>query len=263
MLVPSPATDPTPEPTPTSQASDTPPAAAGLPASGQGDPPAGSAGGDKPARPEKLPEQFWDADAGAIKLDDLAGRLAELEEVARLDGERKAQIPKAPGEYTLDLPADLKLPEGYAWKVNKDDPVLQEFQKIAHEAGMTNADFQRLSGTYAKALSSQIAAQDAVLAAEFKSLGDRAAERVGAVTNAIGAQFGAETLKRLTPVFDTVGAGALVEVFEALLEGRLKSSGSPTSANGGSSGSGISSEQWAAMTPEQKIEFNRRAAGAK
>jgi hypothetical protein len=77
------------------------------------------AGGDKPQRPEHIPEKFWDAEKGEVRLEDLAKSYAELEKAkatppvkqetvddANLTEEQKAERAEAQkaARETLGLP---------------------------------------------------------------------------------------------------------------------------------------------------------------
>lgn len=72
-----------------------------------------------PQRPEGVPEQFWDAEKGAVKTDDLVKSYTELR--AKMDGNKPAEEPKPEDEakdpkgVKLERPEDAqKKPEGEA-----------------------------------------------------------------------------------------------------------------------------------------------------
>src|SRR3546814_4616791 len=52
------------------------------------------------ARPEHVPETFWDADAGRVRVDDLARAYAEL---AGADGSGAERPPARPDDYDFAL----------------------------------------------------------------------------------------------------------------------------------------------------------------
>ena len=70
-----------------------------------GDPAADpAADDDKPQRPEHIPEKFWDAEKGEVRVDDLAKSYAELEK----------------GRSKVDPKDGLKIPEGGAEAATKE-----------------------------------------------------------------------------------------------------------------------------------------------
>ena len=76
---------------------------------------------EAPARPDGLPDEFWDADAGTVRLDELVGAYGAL---ASAD-----KPPASPEDYALELDGLIGGPDA-------------EANRRMHEAGFTNAQVQ-------------------------------------------------------------------------------------------------------------------------
>jgi hypothetical protein len=123
----------------------TPPAA--------GDPTAG-----KPARPDSIPEQFWDTEKGEVKLDALGKSWLDLRtKIARGEG----KLPDTPDAYTLPALEGIQVAD----LVPAADPLWTETRQAAHKAGVTDAQLQEVMkpylGALAKVRANAAPAQDA------------------------------------------------------------------------------------------------------
>lgn len=132
------------------------------------------AGADgKAQRPDYLPEQFWDAETGAPRLDALARSWTDMRgKVARGEG----VVPATPEAYTLPqvegVAADL---------IKADDPLWTDIRQAAHAAQITPKQLEALAKPYlafvAKAApqaadpAAQAAADQAHIQAEISKLG--------------------------------------------------------------------------------------------
>ena len=76
---------------------------------------------EAPVRPEGLPDEFWDAGAGAVRLDELVGAYGALASAER--------PPASPDGYRLELDGTIGGPDA-------------EANRRMHEAGFTNAQVQ-------------------------------------------------------------------------------------------------------------------------
>ena len=79
------------------------------------------AGTEAPARPGGLPDEFWDAEAGRVRLDELAAAYGALASAER--------PPPGPEDYRLELDGLIGGPDA-------------EANRRMHEAGFTNAQVQ-------------------------------------------------------------------------------------------------------------------------
>lgn len=78
-------------------------------------------GTEAPVRPEGLPDEFWDPEAGGVRLDELVGAYGALASAER--------APASPEDYALELDGLLGGPDA-------------EANRRMHEAGFTNAQVQ-------------------------------------------------------------------------------------------------------------------------
>lgn len=139
----------------------------------------GGAGGDdggaspapaKPERPADLPEEFWDGEAGSVKIDALVPKLKEYQSLT-------AGIVQKPEEIDWTLPNDLD-PDAKdtVFEVNKDDPMVQALGPVL--VGLPQSKISELTAAMARfQLSEAKAAREAIKAEEAK-LGEKFMERV-------------------------------------------------------------------------------------
>ena len=76
---------------------------------------------EAPARPDGLPDEFWDAEAGRVRLDELVGAYGAFASAGK--------PPASPEDYALELDGLLGGPDA-------------EANRRMHEAGFTNAQAQ-------------------------------------------------------------------------------------------------------------------------
>ena len=76
---------------------------------------------EAPVRPDGLPDEFWDADAGSVRLDELVGAYGAFASAEK--------PPASPEDYALELDGLLGGPDA-------------EANRRMHEAGFTNAQAQ-------------------------------------------------------------------------------------------------------------------------
>lgn len=190
-------------------------------AAGTGDAAATGADG-KPVRPADMPEQFWDAEKGEVRVDQLAKSWKDLRgQVSRGEG----KVPEKPEGYTIPtiegVPADL---------VKGDDPLLVETRAAAHAAGVTDKQMQAIMAPYLKAYAkaqgaaadpeAAKAAHQAALAEELGKLGPNGRQLVRDVGGRIagmearGALTGEEATA-LKALGTAAGVRALAKLLEA------------------------------------------------
>lgn len=88
----------------------------------------------KPTRPDHIPEKFWDAEKGVVKLDDLAKSYAELEKA------KSGQPPK---------PAEAPLPGNPQAAIDQAAKTAEEAAKAAG-GDTSKVDFTELSAEFAQ-----------------------------------------------------------------------------------------------------------------
>ncbi len=207
--------------------------------------------GEKPARPEYIPENWWDADKG-FKVDDL-NALAAFK--AEYDANR-AQVPEKPDGYKPALPQDFQLPEGIVIPegeslIDENDPRILKAREFAHAKGLSQSDFEELIGLGVNLdLAEQATMQEAV-AKQKELLGPKATDRIGAVKTWIAAKLPADLAESLT---STMFTAKQVQAFETLM--RLNRGAVPGNPGAGRDGVGSSP----GIEGYDKMNFRQRMA---
>lgn len=226
----------------------TPPAGSTPPAPGGETPP------QTPARPDYIPENWWDGEKG-FKSEDFQALVArDAENAARL-----AQVPEAADKYEAKLPHDFKLPDGIEIPdgesaLNPDDPRIAAARDFAHANQMSQAQFE---GMLAMGVQLDLAEQGRINEAvkqQVELLGAKGAERVGAVKTWIAAKLPADQAEALTGMMFTAKS---IEAFEALM--RLNRGAVPGNPGAGreTGKTEISDEEYDKLSPVQRINYAR------
>jgi hypothetical protein len=257
-----PLTDPSSSPpAPAASSSAPPPAPAAASPSNQPDPAAAAS-----TRPDGIPESYWDSTTNALKVDqtalikDLKER-DELKAFKATEDSRKLTLPQKPEDFKLDLPKDFKAPEGMTFEFNKTDPILTEFQKIAHARGMDQDTFSAALGAFAAAKVQEQAQIDTAQAAEIGKLGVNGPARVDAVKAFLTAQLG----DGAKPFLNFPVISGMVEGFEKLMRSFSSQGSSTFSQQHRAQPATDKIEGWDTMSFEQRrqaqdqLAANRRA----
>ena len=101
--------------------------------------------------PEYIPNKFWDTDRNEVKVEELGAsykalesklgmRTDELSKQIRedLEAERKSGVPES---YEITLPEGI--PEDVQIDVNPEQPLIQEWQQICKDNGLSQAIFNK------------------------------------------------------------------------------------------------------------------------
>lgn len=139
------------------------------------------------ARPEGLPDSYWDAEKNEVRVDiaALARDLKERDELKTFKAAEDVKAlsrPQKADDYKLELPADFKPPAGVEFKLDTNNPGLGQLKTVAHKHGMSQAAVNELIGIYAANEVSTQAAVTAAAKAEVTKLGATGPARVDAVT---------------------------------------------------------------------------------
>jgi hypothetical protein len=205
------------------------------------------------AKPDWLPDTYWDADAGTGKWEQLAkdreelgqrfanGKAAYAEAVrgeiteqvkAELDAARKKAVPEKPEAYTLAVPeglpdgvvvldkapgADFAPEPGKRYIVLQDDhPMLGMWREIAHELELPQEAFLKGVAKFAAAQAATVktpAELEAEKRAFYSALGENGVQRVAHVWGKLEAALGEQAT-----LFDAfVSTPEQVQALEKLL----------------------------------------------
>jgi hypothetical protein len=139
---------------------------------------------------------------------------------------RKAQVPATPGEYKLDLPKDLKLPEGASFQIaSPNDPVrgpaIQAAQDWAHKNSLSQGQFSELLGLYAASQSREQTMISNAARAEREKLGVTGTTRVDAISMFLRGRYGDTAAK---PMISTLVTEGQVKIWEDVIT-RLTNNG--------------------------------------
>lgn len=187
------------------------------------------AGGQPPARPEGLPDQFWDATANAVKLPDLLKEFGAADAFRKTETERLSKRPEAADKYELKLPETMKLPDGVTFEIDPASPLAAEFRAVAHAAGLDQPTMEKLIGLYADeqlGLSERhVKAEEERVRGEVAKLGEHSQARIDAVKAYLGGKYSKDEAAAL------LGAGTTAAGIIAL-EKLIEASGGPKLATG-------------------------------
>lgn len=228
----------------------------------------GGGGGAPAARPEFVPEKFWDATAGSVKVEDLAkgytdlsarqakGKEALIPEIKQqLETERFKNRPEKPDGYKIVLPKDAKLPNNLVmltekpgddfkpeggkryFTVNADDPLMKYWRDTAHKAGLSQDEFMQGVISHADSLARMTpteAQRKEALNAEYAKLGENGPARVTHTFNGLKATIGE---KHALSIDSVPLNAAAIEALEALVEKAGGAKFAPSGAGGSGAGS--------------------------
>ena len=171
---------------------------------------------------------------------------------------RRATLPPSPNDYKAELPTDFKIPDGVTFQFKTDDPLLAQAQAVAHEAGLSQAQFSKLLSIYA---GGQVSSQQQINTArnaEIQKLGAAGPSRIDALTTFFRSYLGdAAGGRRMARIFTAQDVqDAEMEVSKITSQG-----GAPFRGNGReppTQAGRLSEEQIRRLTPAQKLDYSRQ-----
>ncbi|MDQ0132659.1 hypothetical protein J2T08_000560 [Neorhizobium galegae] len=212
--------------------------------------------GTKPARPDYIPENFWDAEKG-FKSDDFNALVAFKAE----HDSNAALVPEKPDGYQLALPKDFKLPEGFELPegqeiaIDEADPRLGPAREFAHAKGFSQSQFEELVAMGVQMDIAEQANIKRLVDEQAEKLGPNGKARISAVTTWLGAKLGGEFAQALAPMLYTEKQ---VKAFERLMQlNRGDVPGNP-GAGRDSGKTEISDEEYNKMSPTERINYARQ-----
>ena len=159
------------------------------------------------ARPDNVPEKFWDTDTNEIRTDAILTSYADMEKKLTEAG----KPPVAPESYEYSVPKELTDEFGLpADGIPKDDPYLSGFQTFAKEKGFSQEQHDELINFYIKM---DLARSRDEMIAEFGKLGDEktATARINSLHNFGTSKLTAEERQTMSSVMNTADNVALFE----------------------------------------------------
>jgi hypothetical protein len=180
----------------------------------------GGEGGDtlaKPAMPEGLPADFWDADKGEVKFGDLTARLGELAAFKAEQDARAAELPAKPEDYKIELPATFKAPDGIDMTIDEKDPAVGALRAFAHEHKLPQAAVSAILAIDAQRKIDEFNASVALAQQEEAALGEKFPERKAAVEDFLRGNLDERQYEGIRARIDAGGAAGF-EAIEKLIE---------------------------------------------
>jgi hypothetical protein len=208
------------------------------------------------ARPEILPETYWDGEKNAPKLDALLGDLSQAQIKAQQLDERLAKVPADPTGYQLTPSEKFKAPEGMGEFVIPPESALGKLvPQIAHKYGLPQEAMSELVDAYAQELIDGATAQHAAQQEDLKALGERASERIKTVETYLVSKLTQDEYAGIAGAI-TSSAGVIA------LEKLIASTGSIALVPGGGAPAGgkVDMTGW---TSEQKLQHANEQAAVK
>lgn len=203
-------------------------------------------GGNPPdGRPDWLPEKFWDDDVG-VRAEPLAKSFTELEGKLRTKhDDLKAEVvaemkAAAPEKYELNMPDDLKIPEGVEMDLKADDPMVDWFFGFAKENGMSQ---EMVDGAIKQYIEIELGAMPN-MEEEIGKLGDHGQDRLLRVHNWMSGKLKPEEVAALDPLMTSA---ASIEALEKL----MKSSG-PSDFDSDNVGDALTLDELKSMQKDPK-----------
>ena len=171
---------------------------------------------------------------------------------------RRATLPPSPNDYKAELPADFKVPDGVTFSFNGNDPLLAQAQAVAHEAGLSQAQFSKLLAIYAGGQVSSAQQIQTARNAEVAKLGATGPSRIDALTTFYRAYLGdAAGNRRMARIFTAQDVqDAEMEVSKITSQGgaAFRGNGRMPPEQAGR----LSDEQIRQLTPAQRLDYARQ-----
>lgn len=178
-------------------------------------------------RPDFVPETFWNAEAGGVRVDELGKAYSQLQArfsqkndalKAEALAEARKDAPEKPDDYVIAVDKSL-VPPGYeVGDFDPASPLMAEARGVLHRLGATQADMD----TLVKAYIGETFAKLPNLEAERAALGENAEERLTDVQRKLAAMVTAEDERGALLQMTATASG--VKALETLLS-RLGQSG--------------------------------------
>lgn len=181
-----------------------------------------------PARPENVPEKFWDPEKGAVRTDEVLKSYGDLEKKLTggkgldalteeiktgLEAERMKARPEKPDGYKLQLPEGA-VPDGVEFQFDDKHPLVGWWRERAHAMGLSQAEFDAGVSEYIKGEVGKLQATSQALVAEFEKLGEQGKARVDFLAGRIESIAGPAAVETLAPFLKTA---ASVEAMEKII----------------------------------------------
>lgn len=175
------------------------------------------------ARPDGLPDAYWDEATGSVKPEAYA-KLAALEAAT-------AGVPEAADKYVLELPEPIVGMDGKPVAFDAEDPLVKALLPAFHEAGVPQEGLSKILQAYAQtemaALAAEQEAAKAHVEAEQAKLGAEHAKRTAALHSTLIATVGQEHAEALRSQMRDAAAVIALEKLVSSVAGPALSAAPP------------------------------------
>lgn len=182
------------------------------------------------AMPDGLPESFWDADAGQVKINELIGSYSELSTFKTEADARFANRPESADKYEVRLPEGVTLPEGTEFKVDENSPLVKAARHLVFNSGGDQAAFDGIVKAYIEDALMDTANAAEIAKQEIAALGENGQARIDAVSTYAKANFPEDEANAL---LDSMTSAKAVSAIEKLIS---KAQGPGMQGQGSSAG---------------------------
>jgi hypothetical protein len=241
---PAPAASPSPAPAAPAAASPSNPATDGTPSP------------TATAKPEWLPEQFWDTTKNEPKGKDFRTAYDELSSFKAAEDVRRLALPAAPDKYEPKLPKDFAAPEGLAFEINGADPLWAQARDWAHKNGLSQEAFEQGVALIA---ARDIGSQQSLKAArdqQIAALGPNGTARVTAINTFLDGK-GVPELKGMLVTSD------IVKAMEKVIGMVSASSNYQPARQPGEVPDKVSDDEWSRMSFSERREYAAKHANGR
>jgi hypothetical protein len=191
-----------------------------------------------------LDERLWDTKTNSVKWPELNSEVGALRAFKAEFDVRQQDVPKD-GTYKIELPADVKVPEGMEINVGPEHPMAKPVMEWAKKHNATQSMVNELVAIQASAEIARATQFKADIAAEKAKLGDDGQARIDAVKTALIGRLG----ERAAPLINGMITAEQVESYAALLRSTIASAPIPGAGNAGK-------PDYAAMSPIEKLHYS-------
>src|SRR5262245_42698711 len=125
-----------------------------------------------PTMPAGLPEQYWDAQTGQVKMPELVKAYGEAAAFKADHDARLAALPAKPEDYKMEgkLPDGFLVPAGFEPRVDEKDPRIPALRELAHKQGWSQETVSALIGMDLQAQVAMQVEADKAIASEMAKL---------------------------------------------------------------------------------------------
>jgi hypothetical protein len=176
----------------------------------QPDPAATSQPGDQ-QQPQPQPQPL-NSDGKIQLTPDIALSETELRDLLAFksaEDSRRLTAPQKVEDFKLELPADLKMPQGVTFQIDPNNPAVEPARQFALRNNLSQQQFSEMLGLYAASQAKEMVAFNAAKQAEVDKLGMAAGARVDSIKTWLKSMSGNHfnalcKVLELAPVAETV-----------------------------------------------------------